>query len=372
MKMFSSQEKSVGIDISDFSVEAAQLKKESNRIVLDAYTRFRVPQGYIENGIVHDIEQLAAVLQKGLSGSRIQKKNVFATVPESKVFTHIATLPIVLSKDELMDQALGDFLGYVPYREDEIYWDFKEILRDQKERKIFIAGVPKFILDSYLEVLQGAGLNVMSVEPTSSAVARALVSDQLGKKMGYMIIDIGAYSTSIEVFDGLGLRSTYTHPEGGIHLTKLLEKELNLPLKKAEIMKRKIGLHIESEKYGRVAFILQKGLRKMIDEVQKTITFHKNEDDLQVRGVLLTGGAALLPQLPSYLSDNLDVKVGIGIPKVDPGDTGIKKAEMIYYAQAIGLAMKSFRPYHEIDLLRHRDDSSNAGLMSKMKSLLKK
>lgn len=372
MRFMGGGDTSIGLDISDFTVEIVQLEKAQSKIGVTAYSRFGVPSGMISNGVIHDVQGVKDVLKKGISSAqygRFSKGSMYVAVPEAKVFTHTFDASATLNEEELVEEVEKSFLTVVPYNSDELYWDWRELFRDTKKKRISVVGAPKVIIDSYIDLVSDLGFMVQAFDTHSYALSRALVK-QKKKGVSYAILDIGAVETNMEIFDSSGLLSTYTYPRGGNHFTQALEKELHLPAKKAEILKRKVGLDIESEKYGRVAFILQKELRVIIEELEKTLEFHEKENGIKVGAIILAGGVSMMPHLTTYVAENLGVKAGVGIPWVDSPEP-MSKREKVLFAGSIGLALRHFQKYHDINLLKKKTKRSSHQMMKTFSSIFK-
>src|SRR5512137_1339436 len=86
----------IGLDISDASIEAVVLHYGRKHSKIKAYSRWRLSPDIIENGRILDEAQLKEAIKKLLQTAQprpITAKQVFLSVPESKVFTEILALP---------------------------------------------------------------------------------------------------------------------------------------------------------------------------------------------------------------------------------------------------------------------------------------
>src|SRR3989338_402730 len=92
-----------GLDISDLSVKAVQLKKKKGGFFLSSFGEFQVPAGVIDRGQIKEEKELADILKRirnEVHGTKIQTPCVVASLPEEQAFLQIIQLPR-MSKDEL-------------------------------------------------------------------------------------------------------------------------------------------------------------------------------------------------------------------------------------------------------------------------------
>lgn len=294
-----------GLDISDYSIEALQIKRgrifRSARIILE--------QGIIEDGNILDKEKLIKKVKEVISKAKIKTKRVVLSLPESRVFIHNFS---GISEEKIEQEAVKT----IPFNPEEVYFD---ILDD-----LYVCG-QKNIIDSYKEVLEGAGLLpvIFDIEPLS--LGRAL------KAKDCLIIDIGARTTNFSIFDSEGrMKVSASIDRAGNYFTQAISEKLKIPLEKAEQIKKQYGLD-SAKKSGRVMLILQKELQPIVKEAQKIIDFYNQE----IKQVLLVGGSALIPKLRDYFSSNLDLEVKIGKPALF--------SQSILFNTVIGSALRSIK-----------------------------
>ncbi len=147
-----------------------------------------------------------------------------------------------------------------------------------------------------------------------------------------MIIDIGARTTNISIFDKEGvLRESITVPIAGNQFTKAIARKLKIPLEKAEKLKRNYGLDEKKEK-GKVTTILEKELQPIIKRIKKSIEYYGQE----IEEIFLVGGSARLPKIVKFLSLSLGLKVNIGISPL-ASQLGRKS---VLFNTVIGLALR--------------------------------
>jgi len=327
--MIFNKEPILGIDISDFSIKILGL---GEREEIEFFNRIVIEEGIVKDGFIIKKEELVKVLKNALSRIEIEKGKVILSIPESKSFIHFFRVPDNLTGEELINVIESKVKKTIPLDPFKICWDYQLIPSSEKEDGKFVLFVAtlKEIVDDYSEVLIKAGLEPLVFEMESLALGRALLGN-LKQEKKVLIIDIGARTTNINVFDRKGiLRDSTITPIAGNRFTKAISEKLEISEVKAEEIKRDFGLSEGKEKLKK---ILEKELNPLLEKVKRSISYCNNE----VEKVYLVGGSAMMPKIADYFSLNLGIDVEIGI---SPIARRLKKKSLIFNV-VIGLALRS-------------------------------
>lgn len=350
-----------GLDISDLSLKFVYLKKAGDRIEVVSFGESALPEGVVSKGEILKEDELAPLIKKSLEqakGEKIRTQYVAASLPEEKAFLQVIQLPR-MGLQELQQAALFEAENYVPYPLETVYVDsqFVEPVKDHLDHSdVLLASLPRATVDSYVSVLQKAGLVPQVLEIESLAVARALVLQEFSL-FPVLLIDFGATRTSFLVFAGKSLRFTASLPVGSHQLTLAVSKALNLDIQKAEELKKTYGLERRGKSEGGKVFeALVPSLVDLAEQIKKYIDYyashaahqHLLQEERSIQKVLLAGGGANLPGLPQFLEQELNAEVHIGDPWVNiMSKQGgalppIPFGESLRYTTALGLALRGF------------------------------
>lgn len=306
---------SFGLDISDYSIEVLQLKKRGKIL---AFARIIIEQGIVNDGKILNKEKLTEKIKEVITKAKIRASRVVLSLPESRVFIHIFKLPSITYLEE-------EAKKIIPLESEKIYFDFQVISKTKDKQEILYVATLKEIVDSYQEVLDKAGFEPIVFDIESAALGRALLRN-LKLKTNAMIVDIGARTTNISIFDkNLLLRLSAIVPVAGNQWTQAIAQKLKVSLLEAEKLKRKCGLDPEksakiSSKFrqtnkageekegGRVLFVLQKEIQPIIEKIKEAIEYYGQK----IEKIFLVGGSAKTPKIADYFSANLDLEVVIG------------------------------------------------------------
>lgn len=341
------KQKIFGLDISDHSVEAVLLAKPFfGKPKVLAYARTILRGEVVKNGIVKKPEKLGENILKLLNSAQprpIKTPFYLLSLPDSQVFTTIFKFPAGLRREEIKKTIPYKAEEIIPFKAAEIYFDFKTITKYNGTQEVFYAAVPKKIVDDYVKVLKSIGLVPIAFDLESISLARALISSQKKSDQATLLMDIGARTTDLNIFDRNGIRQGLAIQMAGSRFTKSIAKSLGISEKEADQLKMKVGFDPQ-QKQGRVVLILQKELRRIIAETKKLINYYQDEVGRQVSLVILAGGSSLLPKIDKYLSDNLGLEVKLGNPLLkisDPKKLIQFKGKAILFANVIGLGLRA-------------------------------
>ncbi len=333
--------KGFGLDISDASIEALELEKVSKEIKVKSYGRIEIPEKkLIEDGLIKNKEALVKSIKEVLEKTepeKIKTRYVLLSLPESKVLTHIFELPINLTLDQIKEVLSYEIESIFPYPANELSIDFKVVSKKDKTQEIFLAGIPKKIVNDYKEVLEKSGLIPLVFDMESKSLARALI-EKIEKNKAVIILDIGARTSIISVFDEVGLRFTTNLKIAGNLFTQKISQNLNLLFDEAEKLKIKEGF--SSEKFGQ---ILKNEAKPICQEIKKVIEYTERKYNFKIEKIILAGGSSLLPKIEEYfqLETGLLTERGNPLTKLSKDNILSKKEKNILFANVIGLALRA-------------------------------
>lgn len=336
-----------GLDISDRSIEALLLAKPFfGKPTIVSYARSLLAHGIVENGEIKNSEILAAAivdLLKSADPKAIKTPYCILSIPESQVFTTIFKMPAGLKKKEILNTIPYQAEEIIPYKIDDIYFDFKSIDRYDTTQDVFYVAVPKNIVDSYVELLKKINLKPLAFDLESISLARALLNTTT-KSQGKLLIDIGGRVTNFNIFDKNGIRANFEDKIAGNSLTKVISTALKIPLKEAEKIKLQSSFNPKTDQEKKVTEALKAQFKKIVAQGQKLIKFFKEETGRDIDEVILAGGSVLLDGIDQFFADQFKIKADIGSPFskiLDPKNIFKFKKSDVIFANVAGLALRA-------------------------------
>lgn len=226
-----------------------------------------------------------------------------------------------------------------------------------------------------------AHISAHSLLPNSLALYNVFLAfKKYDPKKTYLLLDIGAETSSLAVVEDLRLLAARSLPFGGKLFTQFLADSLGVSFHEAEEIKKSEGLIKRSgwtsEREKRISEAMKEALERFTGTVTSSLMFLKRQlrkKDLKFDKVLLFGGGATLNGLPEHLSSimRVDVElVNIILSTEDTVETDkrpvlkerIPASELRSlsttasdFATAVGLALSTAgKPFISLDLVPDR------------------
>ncbi len=204
-----------------------------------------------------------------------------------------------------------------------------------------------------------AGVEVEEVVLEQLAAAEAvLTADE--KEMGVALVDIGAGTTDLVIFERGAIRHIASLPTGGEHVTSDIAVGLRTPIPEAERIKKKHGCALASlvgeedtvevpSVGGRKPRVLSRQIlceiiQPRVEEIFALVAgeFVRSAFDRSLHaGVVLTGGGSMLEGIQEIAEDALDLAVRRGAPA---GLGGLSESiDSPQFTTSVGLALYGAR-----------------------------
>jgi len=202
--------------------------------------------------------------------------------------------------------------------------------------------------------VERAGINIEQIVLNQIATSAAVLTHD-EKELGVGLIDIGAGTTEVAIFERGSLWYTAIIPLGGDNFTNDIAVGLRTPIPEADKIKKKFGcvispvtdeqetIEVPSVGKGRKPRVLSRQLLADIIEPRAEEIFRLVDSDIKRMGfekslnsgIVLTGGTALLEGLEEVAEEIFDVPVRRG----DPTGVGglVDRVATPDFATAVGL-----------------------------------
>lgn len=351
--MFKSQQANIGLDISDRSIKAVQLRRNlRNKLELQALSTIELPDSIFNDGEILDQNALTNTLTELLTKPSLGSFNtpyVTACLPETKTFIKMIDIP-PMPENEVGQAVKWEAEHHIPIPIDDTYWDWQQISSSKEPNNrlsVLLAVVPKNIVDTYTQAISNAKLIPLAMEVEAVPIARSLLpyKADAANNSATMIIDIGATRTSLMVVDLNSIQFTVSLPISGRKVTETIANSLKLTESQAE--KAKIICGLDPKKcHGAMGDILHQMMDDLVSRISEAILFYKEHfpQGNKIGQIILCGGGSNFKQIDTYLNSKLDLPVSKGNPwlNINSSQSPLKEAELVGYTTAIGLALRSF------------------------------
>jgi len=349
-----------GLDIGTSSIKALAVQKKKKDWELLTYAE--IPSFGLRKGAVVNAEETAKNIQLLISG--IEKDcakrigSVFVNIGGSHLYVTPSDGIISVSRadqrisQEDIDRVLQATRAInIPSNEEVLdVFPREYIIDDQRgikqplgltgirlEAKVLLLCVfsPYFI--NLTQSVLNSKLQIDDIVPSPLAAADAVLTPQQ-KELGVALIDIGANTTSLAVFEEGDLLHFAVFPIGSANITYDLAIGLKIEIAIAETIKKQHGTCILSsvskdkndgskkkieifDKSSSLEFtkknlvdIIEPRVSEIFDLIQKELK-KINRQELLPAGIVLSGGGAKLPKIKELAKQQLKLPCEIGIPR---------------------------------------------------------
>ena len=197
-----------GLDISDDAIHCIMYSESIHGYKIDRFGMRALPSGIIESGFIKNEAELIKIISSLVDELKIV--NVKASLPEEKMYLFKTDVP-TKNKSQIRQNIESKLEENVPLSPvDAIFFFdiFPEKVCNGKNI-VSVSVAPKTLVDSYLKVLESAGLEVISFESQPKALAHVVVNhcssdvqilvNLMEKKAGIYIVcgDIVCFTSTI-------------------------------------------------------------------------------------------------------------------------------------------------------------------------------
>jgi len=334
----------LGLDIGSHTIKAVQLSRDKNNSTLLAAGFIATPTKTSITATTSEEQVLGNSISRLVHDMKTSTREVCASLPTSQVVTRIIEVP-TMSEAELDSSIKWEAEQYIPWQLSKVKIDYSIIEKPETggQMKVLLAAAPITLIEKYMKIITNAGLTPIALETEVLATSRCLGINYPTLKT-LLFTTIGATSTEIGLLHNGVLIYSKTMPIGGNTLTRAISEELGFEVPQAEEYKKTYGLE-EDKLEGKIAKIISPYMTNIIEEMEKTIAYCKNQfPGEEITTSIVSGGTARLPGLVLAITKYLGLDSQIVNPflniSVDPNVLPIVSPDSPIYTTALGLALK--------------------------------
>ncbi len=306
---------SIGLDIGTTAVRAVELTLDGGqRPAITNFGQVGLQPGIVANGEVRDRAGLADALRRLWREGHFSNRRVRVGVAGLRAIVRDIDMPL-LPPDELESAVRFKADEVLPFALDETVLSSKVIAQvagadGPPTLRVQVAAAHAEVLASLIEALERAGLEPVSIDLQTAALARALAT---GQQSPEAVVSIGATLTLIVVHQGGTLQFVRTLDKGGQTITAAIAGALDIPLRDAEVAKRRLGAPGVHDSLA--AGACQRAVGALVDEINNSVRFFGSLAGRQpVSRVLLTGGGTRTHGLLEAMGQATGVPVALASP----------------------------------------------------------
>lgn len=232
----------LGIDIGSQKIKVCEVKTQGKEPVVTALGIIDTPEGAVDHTGVFNSEAVGVAIKQCLSGSGASCPTAVVSIAgQASVLVRTLEVP-KMNPAELKEHMQWEINRNIPFAESTVVSDYKPLGGDDPNSPnmdVVMAIAPQSAIDTMVAVMKkaGKGLAALDVEPLSFARSLAKSYDDELMSKTVCIVDMGAKTTSINIFAGTKLLMPRQVPIGGEMFTKAIADQLTMPFGDAEALK---------------------------------------------------------------------------------------------------------------------------------------
>jgi type IV pilus assembly protein PilM len=342
----------IGLDIGSSSIKLVQVKAARKSFSLQNFGIEPLPPGAIVDGAIANHGAVAESIRNLSKRIHLRGKDIALAVSGNSVIIRRLHIP-AMQGPALAEQMEWEVKQNIPFARDEVIVDWEVLVprTSDGQMEVVLVAAKREIVEQYVEAVRAAGLNPLIVDTDAFAMQNAIESAMgFGNNETVAVINIGAhFSTIVIISDGKPVFHRNL-AAGGDTFTEAIRHRLAVGIDGAEAYKVGGGGSVGAAEVvpQEVHRVLAQISEQVSSEFQRTIDFYLGDAvGANLARVFLTGGSALVPQLPKAIQDRARVPVAIFDPFASIGvdakrfDTEYLRANAPVATVAFGLSLRS-------------------------------
>jgi type IV pilus assembly protein PilM len=354
--------KTLGVDIGTHSIKVAEIADTKHGVELGLVGIAPTPAGAITEAGVMDGPAVAAALRVLLDSTGIQTVDCVAALSGPSVI--VRQIKMARMPDQMLRKTMAwEAKKYISFPIEDSVVDCQILPDDEEvaatEMNVMLAAAPRALVDGYVNILEGAGLEPLALDVGSFATMRALIDTTLDREVFHQtvaVLDSGATYADVNIVRNG--RSVFTRTIGasGNALTAAIMAALQCPPDEAERIKMSMDVTqatadrslLRSDK---VAGAVVPLLEDMVKEIRRSINFYQSQfpegsSEAVVDRLIVCGGSGKLKGFGIYLNSILDMPVEIAdvfhqrFVNLDDERAALLSADSASMVLAVGLALR--------------------------------
>lgn len=342
-----------GLDIGSSNIKVLVAAQKSGESVIEVISQIKLPSFGIRKGVVIDTEKVSRIIQTLLDKIRVETgrkiNSVQVNINGSHLFCFSSRGMVAVSRADQkvsevdIDRVLQAAQTISLSSNKEILEVFsKEYIVDGEGGLKDVVGMQGGRLEAEVLILGGfspykknltqavldANLQILDIVPSPIASATAVLSPRQ-KELGVALLDIGAGTSGLAVFEEGNLIHLTVFPIGSANITNDIAIGLKTDIDTAEMIKIERGCcvfkgndkkeRIETEEEPLVfsqkmlTRIIEARVSEIFDQAQKELKKISKQGLLPV-GLVLTGGGAKLVKIVELAKKELKLPCRLGKP----------------------------------------------------------
>jgi type IV pilus assembly protein PilM len=321
----------IGVDIGSSSIKIVQLKNENGIAVLETYGSVSfgsyVQNSYVGQAVNPSHDQTIQAINDLIKEANITTLSSAVSIPSASSLVFLLELPATVPEKDFANVIPLEARRYIPVPMTEVSIDWWVVPHDEvfegnedseenqqikkiRPVRVLVAAIHNEALKRFQEVVKDAKLSSDFFEIEMFSNVRSCIGKDLST---VALVDFGAAKTKVTVVYRGILQDFHIVNRGSQDLTRVLSTGLNIPILKAEELKKKHGL-LPNDDHKEMGDIISSSLEYTVAEINNIILSYEKKYSQSIDKIMLTGGGSALPGLVEFMSSKLPAPVSRANP----------------------------------------------------------
>jgi len=356
--MFKNSRIITGLDVGTDSIKTVVVSKKPENAEVEVLAQIIKPCTGVKKGVVvkpeQTSEEIRASIEEAMAVSDQKIYSVFSNINGShfKLFPSRGVIAVSRADREISQEDVDRVIQNaqmisLPSNEEIIDVCLKEFIIDNEkgikeaigmkgtrlEAEVFLLSVFSPYFQNLTKSIAEADLQILDIQPSPLAAAQAVLSAQQ-KELGVALVDIGADTTGLVVFEDENLIHAAILPVGSSNITKDIAIGLKCDFDLAEKIKRDWGTCVsrssgEKQKRSKskikitdslvfpkklLAGIIEARVSEIFEQINKELK-KINRQKMLPAGIVFTGGGVKVSKIVDLAKKELKLPCRIGKPR---------------------------------------------------------
>lgn len=290
----------IGLDIGDDLIKIVKVDTKGDKLVLSNLAVGETPVEAVEEGELKEVDILGSKLKSLLEENDFEAQKVVTAISGEEVIIRTVEVPS-MPQDELLEAAKWEAEEQIPIPVEEMILDY-EILKRNNDGSydLMLVAVNREMVDRYLELFEMLDLEPEAIEIEPLAAIRSI--KHLYPEQTIALMDMGAETTDVSVFDKGRLLFTRTVGIAGKNITQEIMDNYEMELEEAKEYKKNNNLFGDMN--------LNVIIRNLTTAIYRSLDYfevnYKNHD---IEKLILSGGGSKLTGFDTHLANEFGIEV---------------------------------------------------------------
>ncbi len=340
-------EKILGLDIGSYSIKMALFEATFRSCeLIDLY------ESKPFNSKENDPQLLREAKIKAIQDLFLAHPLMFNTVVSALNAQNISVkaLSLPLAHHQIDKVLPFELEGSVPFEIQDVIVDHYAFETSKNKTRLLAVCAPKKVLAEHLDLLKSCQLEAAFVGMDSACLVHFTEGHALNPQSNYILVDIGHQKTNIAIVIGHKLRFVRTLFLGGLHITNVIRKDLDLTYDQAQEVKHQHGIvqwsghQLKTQELQKLSLSIQKVLSVLCADLRQTMggffTLERNEnssEETSIEHVYLCGGSSQIKNIEHFVQEEVQIPCSrLSLPQ--DKSQGMKDVQFV---QAISLGLRA-------------------------------